>query len=215
MNGPRAGFPPPALAGPGSALPDFALAVVFAAAWIHPASLPDRTVAWCVLVILLEFFVVHSAGFTGFVMTGGQPPQKKLLGMLGLGAFYTLLLGGIAISAGSWWLLASFWALMLNRMLSGLFVRGGDGERMFVMASWAVSVFFYIVFVMLTCILPIPRLGITPAVVGAQGFTIGGLWTSEPHRAVACGAFYFFAMGVSELFMHRWMGGRARVPEPA
>lgn len=199
-------FVTPALAGLGAAIPDFVLSAAFFTAWVAPQRLPERFVAWCVLVVLLEFFVVHSAGFTGFVMTSREAPQRKLIGMLLLGGFYTLMVGGFALSMKSWWLLWSFWALMINRMMSGLFARGSDGERMAVMATWAAGVFCYILSVTITVMLPLPALGITPEVVAAQGFEIGGLWTSEPHRAVACGAMYFGLIGVAELFLPRWTG---------
>jgi hypothetical protein len=205
MRGQRVSMLSPGLAAFGAALPDFALAAVFLTAWRSPELLPEAFIGWCVLIILLEFFIVHSAGFTGFVLTGGWRPRRKLIAMAGLGAFYTLLVGGFALAAKSWWVLASFWGLMINRMLSGLFARGGDDERMVVMASWAASVFFYVLAVAVTAIAPVPPLGITPEVVAAQGFEMGGLWAEEPHRAVAAGFFYFLAVGLVELAMHRWM----------
>lgn len=193
------------LAGLGAALPDFALSFVFLAAWISPAWFTEKMVSWCLLVMLLEFFIVHSAGFAGFVMTSRQPPGRKALAMLGLGAFYTLMIGALSASFRSWWPLASFWGLMGNRLLGGLLGRTtAPADRMFVMTSWAASVFFYIVFVFVTILGPVPALGITPAVIAAQEFTSGGLWVEEPHRVVAFGVLYFFATGVAELFIHRW-----------
>jgi hypothetical protein len=196
------------LAGIGAAVPDFAMAIVFLSVWLAPGALAPKLVSWCLLVMLLEFFVVHSAGFTGFVMTSRQAPHRKLLVMLLLGGFYTLMVGAFSMTFQSWWPLASFWGLMINRMLGGLLARGSDDDRMFVMASWAASVFFYVVLAFVTVIAPIPAFGITPQIVAAQQFTGGGLWIDEPHRVVAFGVFYFLATGLSELFMSRWIAHR-------
>jgi hypothetical protein len=195
------------LAGVGAALPDFALAFVFLAVWISPESFGEKMVSWCLLVMLLEFFIVHSAGFTGFVMTSSEPAHRKVLGMLILGVFYTLMVGGVSMSMESWWPVVSFWGLMANRMLGGLL--GGASspdDREFVIVSWAASVFFYLVFVFITVIGPIPAFGITPAVIAAQEFTSSGEWIRAPYRVVAFGFLYFLAIGISELFMHRWFG---------
>lgn len=209
-----AGIP---LAGIGAALPDLALAGVFLAIWISPDWFHGKIVAWCLVIMLLEFFIVHSAGFTGILLTSRQSPQRKLTGMLGLGAFYTLMVGAFALSFGAWWPLVSFWLLMLNRMLGGLFAGATTPEhRMFVMSSWASSVFFYVVLVFVTLIAPIPPLGITRDVIAAQAFDGGGVWIEEPWRVVALGCFYFFATGVMEILLERWRhGAPASASEPS
>lgn len=63
---------------------------------------------------------------------------------------------------------------------------------------------FYLAFVFVTTLLPMPKLGITPAVVDAQDLPGSGLWIDEPHRVIAFGFLYFSTWGISELYAHRW-----------
>jgi hypothetical protein len=46
---------------------------------------------------------------------------------------------------------------------------------------------------------PIPRLGVTDAVIESQHFTTGGLLTEQPHRALAFGTLYFGIVALWEL----------------
>ena len=54
----------------GAAIPDLTMGLVFLVAWIAPARLGARPIPGLVLVMLLEFIVVHSGGFAGKVALG-------------------------------------------------------------------------------------------------------------------------------------------------
>ena len=191
-----------------AALPDLLMGFVFLTAWVRPDLLGDRPVPWLVLVMLLEFIVVHSGGFAGGVALGELPTRRKVLTLGGVGLFYTLFVGGFALAFRTWWPLVSFWALMLNRMASVLFGQGDPGdERALAQRGWAAGALFYLGFAMLTVLPPVPRFGLTPEVVAAQHLEGGGLWIDQPWRAMAFGFLYFTAVGLSELHDHRWFAG--------
>ena len=198
----------------GAALPDLCMGAVFLTAWLAPERLPAHAIAPLTLVMLLEFIVVHSGGFAGFVILGPLAPDRKLLALIGLGCFYTLFVGSFALGFHTWWPLASFWALMLNRMLSVLLGQAQSGdERAMLQRGWAAGVIFYLAFTFVTIILPLPRLGLTPEVVSAQRLPGSGIWIGQPWRVMAFGFLYFTATGFSELAEHRWLGNSAQLQQ--
>jgi hypothetical protein len=92
----------------------------------------------------------------------------------------------------SWWPIASFWGLTLNRLLGVILGRVPEAEqKAFVMRGWVAAIFFYIGRCMATIFLPVPRLGITSAVVAAQHLPGSGLWVDHPEKGIACGVLYF------------------------
>lgn len=189
-----------------AALPDLAIAGVFLATWLSPDSVRPGLAKTLVLVMLLEFIVVHSAGFMGVALAGGMPAARKTLATLGLGGFYTLFVAGFALAFKTAWPLVSFWGLTANRLLGALFHRGpGDEAMAYVVRSWAGGAVFYLLFAFVTVLLPVPRLGLTPDVVAKLGLEGGGLWIDEPWRPVAFGTLYFTAVALSELAGHAWM----------
>ena len=48
-----------------AAAPDIGLAAVFLIVWLAPEAAPAGTLTWLLLVMLLEFIIVHSSGFMG------------------------------------------------------------------------------------------------------------------------------------------------------
>jgi hypothetical protein len=187
-------------------MPDLVLGGVFLVAWTSPASFQGNVVPHLMLVMLLEFIIVHSSAFLGHVMLGRETRKRKIASLLGLGGFYTLFVGGFSLAFRSWWPLGSFWAQMVNRLLSVIVGQAPSGEeKQFLQRSWGVSVLCYLVFAMATTLLPLPRLGVDG--VFREGLPGNGLWVEEPHRVMALGFLYFTAVGISELFGHRWMGG--------
>jgi hypothetical protein len=202
-----------------SAVPDLVLGLVYLGAWIVPSALTPGIFSTLILIMLLEFIIIHSAGFMGTVMISPAPPRAKLTGMLALGAFYTLFVGAFSLSFHTAWPLVSFWALMVNRMSGVLLKQAPAGqERMFMQRSWAVSTLCYLLGVFVTMFPWLPRLGLTPRVAATihMPSSVSGAWVSEPHRLVAFGFLYFTAVGVSELFHHAWLRMQATpAPQPA
>lgn len=185
-----------------SAVPDLLLAATFLAAWVDPSTRGVPTVRRLVMIVLLEFFIVHSSGFMGAIAVGDRDRGKTIAMTLGLGAFYTLFLAAFSAGFKDWWLLGSFWLLMANRLLGLVLGQSPDEKRQsFIMGSWAVSVAAYLLAVSVGAASEPPALGITASVIRAQGFTMGGLWTEQPQTALAAGAIYFAIMGAWELLI--------------
>lgn len=194
----------------GASAPNFILAAMFLITWIDPYRLGEKMVAYLMLVMLLEFIVVHSSAFMGSVAFSSEAPGRKAKGMLILGGFYTLFVGAFAAAFKTWWPLASFWLLTLNRLLGGMLGVAPSGrEKEYMQRSWGSSVLFYVVFAGLTTVLPVPKFGITSAVRHAQDLPGSGEWISHPEKVIAFGFLYFLFSGISDLFQHRWMGQNA------
>lgn len=191
------GFPAPHVV---SALPDFALAFVFLTVWRNPSLAEPDQIRLLLVMMVMEFIVVHSGGFFGAVYAGHDKMRAKLPMLGGLTLFYCLFAGAFSLAFRSWWPLASFLGLTANRLLVVLLDPRPTSERKsVVMANWGLTAFAYLMLVFATAMVPIPRLGFTSDVVRGLGLTGGGLWIDEPWRVMALGAAYFTAVGVIEI----------------
>jgi hypothetical protein len=192
-----------------NALPDFAFAGVFLITWIAPLTLGDQMVKWLLLVMLMEFIVIHSAAFMGRVAISNADRTKRTTGILGFGALYTVFAGAFSLAFRSWWPITSFWGQTINRLLGVILGQVPDEQqKAFIMRGWAASAIFYLLGCMVTLLLPIPRLGLTPAIQAAQHITGGGVWVEQPQKVLAFGFLYFGLTGWSELGGHAWAGAR-------
>lgn len=184
-----------------SAFPDFALSGLFAISWIAPYAFGAHILKRLELIMLMEFFIVHSSAFMGAAMTMPRRRITRVLGVIGLGMFYTIFVGSFAYSFGTIWPLVSFWMLLVNRMLAIIMGPAPQpGDFNFIVLGWAACSFFYLIFALITSIAAIPRFGITATVLAAQPMSGGGIWADEPWRVVAFGVFYFASVAVTELF---------------
>jgi hypothetical protein len=198
-------------AGLSAALPDFAIGIVCLIVWVRPDWLLEGALEYVVMVMLLEFIVIHSSVFLGTTMVSNAEPRLKTKSVLGLGAFYTLFVAGISAAFKSWWPLASFWGQMGNRLLGVWFDRApSEEQKQKVQLGWGVTCVCYLLGCFATVLLPIPRLGITPEVVARANLSGEGLWIDQPWRVAAFGFLYFTLVGWSELYEHGWAAKRAR-----
>ena len=189
-----------------SALPDLGLAGLFLLTWISPYAIDEKMVSYLVLVILMEFIIVHSSAFLGAVVFVPWPKGKKSAALAGLGLFYTMFVAAFSLAFGAWWPLWAFWGMMGNRLFGVLLGQAPQGrERGFLALSWALSVFLYLIAVFAPLMIEPPQFGITSDVVARQGFEIGGEWTAHPEIAIATGFLYFGSLGVFEVFGYRLM----------
>ena len=190
-----------------TALPDLGLGAAFLITWVTPLRFGEKAVSYFMLVMLLEFLIVHSAGFMGSVVFNKPLARRMKVKMLaGLGAFYALFAAGFAVGFRAWWPLWTIALLTLNRILIVLMGNVPEGrERIIIRKGWAVATLCYLLFAFATTFLPVPAFGITDAVIRLQEFTSTGLWIDEPQRVLAFGFLYFTGTGLSELFSHEWM----------
>ena len=188
-----------------SALPDIGFAAVFLITWLRPSTFGPFMVKWLLVVMLVEFIIIHSAAFMGVVAFGPGGRAGRGARIVGLGAFYTLFAGAMSWVFRSWWPITAFWGQTLNRLLGVILGQAPSADqKAFVMSGWAAAVVFYLLGCFATIALPVPRLGITPAVVAAQKIPGGGLWVDHPEKVIAFGVVYFGLTAWSELRSHQW-----------
>lgn len=65
-------------------------------------------------------------------------------------------------------------------------------------SGWALLTMAYLAGAFMTFFVPLPGLGITPALLPALDLPGSGLWVSKPHTVIAFGAFYFGFLAVSK-----------------
>lgn len=179
-----------------STLPDLLTAAACMVVWISPMTLGQDAVKTVVLMMLMEFLVVHGTGFfTGIAFMDDMPRTKRLGMMSGLLAFYALFIAAFAMSFKAWWPVWVFAWLVIGKAM-WIFIgprdRAAEMDRQ--MKAWAFSTAAYLAAVFLTLMLPIPELGITASIQPELGLTGGGEWIDHPHIAVAGMAFYYFAI---------------------
>lgn len=161
---------------------------------------------YLMLVMLLEFIIIHSAAFMGALMFSNEPPLRRAKYIIGLGMFYSLFVVGFCLAFGDWWPMGAFWLLIFNRLMSGIF-SGSESEekKKFIAGMWGVNVGCYLAGVFATTLLPMPELGITPSVISSLDLPGEGVWIDEPYRVLAFGAFYFTAVGFFEIRASKWI----------
>jgi hypothetical protein len=185
-----------------AAIPDLTIAGVCLAVWIAPTRLGTHRIGELMLLMLIEFMVVHSAAFMGTAAYADAPRTTRTKRVLGLGVFYTLFVVGFSLGFKTWWPLVGFWA-------------PSGAERELIRRGWGIGALFYLLAVMITTLAPVPPFGIDEAAIGAANLPSSGLWVREPYRVVAAAFLYFAARGVSELVGHRWFKGAATGPSRA
>ena len=191
-----------------NAAADFGFAAVFLITWIAPNTFGDHTLRFLMLVMMMEFVVVHSSAFMGNVMISRANRGAQATALAGFGVFYSLFAGAFALAFKTWWPITMFWGQTLNRLLGVLFGQVPDeDQKAFIQRSWIASVLLYLLGAFVTIVLPIPRLGITSSVIAAQQIHSSGLWVEQPQRVLAFGVVYFLLTGWSDLRGHDWASG--------
>ena len=173
-------------------LPDALTALAFLATWIAPLSLGDSAVKTGVLVVMMEFFVIHSTGFMlATVFNDRVSGVRRTLAVLGFAAFYTLFVALISIIFEAWWPLAALaWLVGSKVSLIWFSPLDRNAEQQRQMGLLAVSTVSYLFAVILTVAVPMPSLGIT-APGTEYGLSGGGAWIDRPYTAIAAGTVYF------------------------
>lgn len=186
---------------------DLGFAAVFFVTWIAPYTFGHFAVRRLLLVMLLEFLVVHSTGFLGAIGASDSPLRLRALQYAGLLLFYLVFAASFAVGLGSLWPVVAFALLILGK-IPNVVLRppNADGQSV-VMANWAAMTALYLGGVFLTVALDVPAFGITKEVIVAQHIDVGGLWPEEPYRVMAFGCFYFTGLAfislVNELIDYR------------
>lgn len=172
--------------------PDAITAAMFVTIWIAPLALGESAVRNAMLMMLVEFVLVHASGFLGaIVLAVDADRRKRILGLLGFSLFYSLFIGAFMLIFQEWWPLLAFGWLLLGKF-AGVLGRPRSNDRQArMMASWVFAAVFYLAGIFATVFLPIPRLGMRAELMPQFGLVGEGLWVDEPHRVIAFGAIYF------------------------
>ena len=190
-----------------STLPDLLTAIACMVVWISPMTFGQDAVKTVVLMMLMEFLVVHGTGiFTGIAFVDDMARGKRLAFMAGVLALYALFIAAFVRSFDAWWPLWVFVWLVGSKAV-WIFVgpRDREAEMDRQMKAWAFSTGAYLAAVFLTLMLPVPELGITASIQPELGLSGGGEWIDHPHIAVAGMAFYYFAIAAFKW----WSSGRS------
>lgn len=188
-------------------LPDLLTAIACMVVWISPFTFGQDAVKTVVLMMLMEFLIVHGTGFFTGIAFMEQMSRFKRLGMMGgLLLFYALFIAAFAISFKAWWPVWVFAWLVASKAL-WIFIapRDREAEMERQMKAWAFSTAAYLAAVFVTLMLPMPELGITASIRPELGLSGSGEWIDHPHIAVAAMAFYYFAIAAFKW----WSGGRS------
>ncbi|MFZ4620845.1 MAG: hypothetical protein ACOYNS_09810 [Bacteroidota bacterium] len=181
-----------------SSVPDLLMGLAFLVTWIEPTALGGDMVPYLFQVMLVEFIIIHSAGFMSGIIYGNEPKPKKLKYLLGLSLFYLLFILGFSLGFRSWWPLIAFGGLMFNRMMSVLTGQAEEGKEVeYAKNMWALNVVCYIVTVFAAIMLPLPELGVSPD--NLSHLNMSGDFVDEPHKMMAWGFLYFTSVGYFEL----------------
>jgi hypothetical protein len=186
----------PRLAAFGATLPDLLTAAAYLCAWVAPLHFGDGVVKTLMLMMLMEFLVVHSGGFIGLtVLSETASRRAKTTAIVGFGAFYLLFAAAFSLAFKSSWPVLSFLWLLAAKFAQVWLMplpRADEAQRQ--TKLWGLSVVAYIGAVFAGVILPIPQLGITADILPRLGLSGGGLWIDKPQTALASGALYFLAL---------------------
>jgi hypothetical protein len=189
-----------------AAVPDLTMGAVCLMTWIWAERMPPWIVRYILLVMLLEFIVIHSSAILGSVAFSGDPRAKKLRTVLSLGAMYSLFGLGFCLAFKTVWPLISFWGQTANRLSGAMYGPGlSERQRQYTQGMWGIGAMIYLVGAFLSSLLPIPRWGITAAVERAADLPGSGLWIDDPWRPVVFGFLYFTGVGLFDLFQERWV----------
>lgn len=183
-----------------AAIPDLGIAAAALLTWVDPSILGTELVRGFVMLMLVEFIVVHSSAFLGAVAYSEESAWRRVRNTVLISLFYTVFLAGFALSFKTWWPILGFWGLTLNRLLGVLIGQAPSGqEKALLMQQWGIGAAAYILCVFPTVVLPLPRLGVTRSMLGELSGDTSGVWVSEPHRAVAFAMLYFGIVGLLQM----------------
>jgi hypothetical protein len=182
------------------AFPDAITAGIFLYAWIAPLAWRKNLVGELMLVMLVEFILIHSAPFLGnIVLASNMPLKQRLKVFAGFTILYSLFIGAFAAGFKSWLPVIAFAWLVSAKLVSLVTDREhSERDRQRMRGYWGVSAGYYLLAVFATLFLPVPELGITRH-GSAYGIPGSGEWVSNPHTVVAAGFLYFGLLALTKL----------------
>lgn len=184
--------------------------VLYLTTWIAPMAIADQMVRLLVFYVIFEAMTIMVTMGSLFPwMKGGQSDlQAKLVAGLIL-AGGTLVAGLIAWDFGQPWVLVPF--LVSLGFRGGILVTNPAGSQAVQRVEYDLitTVVVFLGMAAFPLLLPVPALGITPAVIQAQGFdaiSASSDFFQEPELALAWGTVYFLGLAAAERYdLAGWM----------
>ena len=175
------------------ALPDALTAGFFVVLWVAPQLLWPQALRTGLLMMLVEFILVHAAGMLGGIVLAREGQAgSRWKPILGFGAFYLVFIAAWAWQFQAWWPLLALGWLLAGKLALVLQPLPSADKRHQLASDWAIGVMAYLAGVFLTTFLPLPRLGLDRAIVAAADLPgDGGHWLTHPQSVIAFGVFYF------------------------
>ena len=172
----------------GMALLDFLMAAVFLWCWLNPGAWRPTLAQELGLIILMEFFVIHSSAFLSAGSGEGASGAKITLAFIVM-LFYIPVAGAFAWwHGGGWWPILAFAWLLSSRVAAMLAGQGSDAfESKRARYYWGTGGGLYILCGFAVVLLPIPKLGFHRY----GQFVWEGFWTIPPQDVMAWGFLYF------------------------
>lgn len=181
-----------------AALPDAVTAAFFLVLWVQPSVFGAGALRTGLLIMLVEFILLHASAMIGGSVLGRTPGTRlpwKLL--LGFAAMYLVFIAAYAWAFRQWWPLLAFGWLLLGKASLAFDRELPTADRAHRLQSgWAVGCLAYLVGASATIFVPLPRLGLTSAIVAQAELAGSGHWVSYPHTVVAFGLFYFAVLAL-------------------
>jgi len=179
----------------GMALFDLMMAGVFLWCWISPSAWRASLASDLGLLMMMEFFVIHSSMFlVGGSSEGGTGVKITVAFFVML--FYVPVAGAFAWWHGGWWPALAFAWLLASRVATMLAGQGSDAyASRRARYYWACGGGYYIAFIFVALVLPMPRLGFN----WKAQYEWAGYWNIPPQDAMAWGFLYFAAQGLTKL----------------
>jgi hypothetical protein len=177
------------------ALPDAMSSGAFLLLWIAPFALGPHGVRNALLLMIVEFLLIHAAAMLGASLEDSHRGRgAKARSLLGFGLFYGMFIAAFALIFEAWWpVLALLW--LLGSKLLRLFdlLRSEDAHARRV-ADWGLQAVVYLLGAFATLFLWLPELGLGGLSQTDLDLPGEGLWVEQPHRVLAFGALYFGAL---------------------
>jgi len=198
-----------------AALPDTITAAVFLLAWVTPTRLGPDYVRDLMLVMAIEFIVIHSSVFYAVIAAVKTTRARRIAWLAALSSLYLVFVFGFSIQYRSSWPIFAFAWLFVSRFLH-LWINPSssevEGARM--VKLWAVSVVAYLFGGFTVNLVPLPRLGMTSDFISSMMQSGGSGWSSgEAHTTLAFGLLYFSILAAAKLAMRDSASSRARTDE--
>ena len=123
-----------------NALPDFGMGLTFILTWIVPGMFGKEMVSNLLLIMMMEFIILHSSVFMGIVLLSGMNRRKKSISLVGIGLFYSCFVVAFSYVFGSWWPVVAFWGMIFNRLMGVLMKKPEPvNEKIILAKSWVVG----------------------------------------------------------------------------